>query len=800
MNKTLFVSVLFAFAFINFIFSQSSIKGKVTDELGEPIFNVNIVVDVSKGYATVSDFDGNYSLSVPQGKHTVSASYLGYKTIEKQIELSANQVLSLNFKLAVSEKLLKDVEVTSSTRRNISLEKEVVTIESISLELLKNNNITIGSDAVDKVTGVTLLDGQVSIRGGSGYAYGTGSRVILVIDEIPMLSPERDEILWDFIPMENIRSFEVVKGASSVQYGSSALNGIIAVNTNWPTKKKETSISLFSGMYDNPPREDAKWWTYSTQNYRQNPHEMGIQASHMRKLNDEMDFVVSGAMISNQSHIQTQSNHRIRNNIKWRYRPEKIEGLSISLNSNLLYRNNDQFFIWENGGTGAYNGRSFNDKYLRYSFDPTIKYYFKENNQISIINRVYYDQRLSDDRGNYYGVKVYNDLQYKRSYNHKTANFSADATFGIVNNRDIIKAASFRNFSQNGDGLFVFNTVGAYTQTTTQYENLTLAFGARFDYVRLDTVKTAAKPVFNAGASYEFNRKNIVRFGFGQSFRVPSIAERFVKEEITTLGSGVNAIPIFAGPNPFIKPEEGYTFELGYKKIFEKPKFRLEIDAATFYQYFNDMIEFVFGSNNIDPIDSSTYWGFQMQNISKARIFGWETSINGTKKFKNIDLDFQVGYTYNYAANAQDDPSLGKFFNVVKNSFRAYNLYSSRQNVNTTPPEILESILRYRFRHTLKSDINITYNKLSFGTNIRYYGYIDSVDEVFAIAIPGIKTYRDSKNLKGDWIFDARVNYQFTEILSAGFIIKNLLNRDYQLRPAKPDAPRLFMLQCRVNF
>ena len=782
------------------LFSQSTLTGKVIDAKGEPLYNVNVIVDASKGLASITDFDGNYSISLPEGSYTVVASSLGYQSVEKKITIKTGEKLTVNFSMVVNDKILKEVDILSSTRRSISAEKEVVTIESVSLEILQNNNITIGSEAVDKVTGVTLLDGQVSIRGGSGYAYGTGSRVILVIDEIPLLSPERDEILWDFIPMENVRSFEVVKGASSVQYGSSALNGIVAVNTNWPTKKKETNISMFSGMFDNSPREEATWWTYSTQNYRQNPHEMGIQGSHMRKLNDEMDFVISGAMISNQSHIQNQSNHRIRNNIKWRYRPEKIEGLAISLNSNLLYRNNDQFFIWENSGSGAYKGRSYNDKYLRYSFDPTVKYYFKENNQISLINRVYYDQRLSSDRGDYYGVKVYNDLQYKRSYNHKTANFSADATVGLVNNRDIIKATSFKNFSRKGDGLFHFNTLGAYTQTTTQYENLTIAFGARFDYVRLDTVKTAAKPVFNAGASYELNRKNFVRFGFGQSFRVPSVAERFVKEEITTLGSGANAIPIFAGPNPYIKPEEGYTFELGYKKIFEQPKFRLEIDAAIFYQYFNDMTEFVFASDNIDPADSSTYWGFQMKNISKARIFGWETSINGTKNFKNVDVDFQFGYTYNYAANAEADPSLENFFNVVKNSFKAYNLYRPRQNVNIAPPELLESILRYRFRHTFKSDINITYNKVSFGTNIRYYGYLDAVDEIFAIAIPGISDYRNSKNQKGDWIFDARVNYQFTEAFSAGFIIKNLFNRDYQLRQAKPDAPRMFMLQARINF
>lgn len=798
--KKIFTLLVLILSVTNVIFSQSTIKGKVTDESGEPLFNVNVVVDAAKGYASVTDFDGKYSISLPEGKYKISVSYLGYQTVERSVEISSNQTLSFDFKMAVNEKVLKDVEVISSTRRSISAEKEVVTIESVSLELIQNNNITIASDAVDRVTGVTILDGQVSIRGGSGYAYGTGSRVILVVDEIPLLSPERDEVLWDFIPMENVRSFDVVKGASSVQYGSSALNGIVAVNTNWPTKQKESTITVFGGMMDTPPIEEGKWWIYSTKNFRQQPHEMGIQGSHMRKLNDEMDLVVSGAMISNQTHIQNQSNHRIRNNIKWRYRPEKVEGLVVSLNSNTLYRNNDQFFIWENSGTGAYKGRSYQDKYIRYSIDPVVKYYFKENNQVSAINRVYYDQRLSTNRGNYYGVKVYNDIQYKRSYSHKSVDLSGDITAGIVNNHDIIKAVTFSRFSQNNDGVFHFNTLGTYMQSTTQYENLTVAFGARFDYVRLDTVRAASKPVFNAGLSYELNRKNFLRFGFGQSFRVPSVAERFVKEEITSLNLGSEEIKVYAGPNPDIRPEEGYTFELGYKKFYESPKFRLQIDAAVFYQFFNDMTEFVFSSNQIDPLDGSTYWGFQMQNISKARIFGWETSINGTKNFKKVDLDFMVGYTYNYAANAEADPDLNNFFKVVGNSFRAFNLYNKRQNVNIAPPELLQSMLRYRFRHTLKSDINISYNKFAIGTNIRYYGYMDTYDEIFAFVIPGIRDYKLSKNLKGDWVVDARVNYEFTETFTAGFIVKNLFNRDYQIRPARPDMPRMFVLQGRVTF
>ena len=331
----------------------SGIAGVIIDEKGEPVFSANVIVDAAKGWAAVTDFDGKYEIKLPAGAYDVLVRYIGYEESMQSVIVGVGEKVSLDFSLQQSEQVIGEVEVSSPTKRGIVAEKEVVTVETISTDLIENNVITIGSDAVDRVPGVTLLDGQVSIRGGSGYAYGTGSRVILVIDEIPLLSPERNEILWDFVPMENVKSMDVVKGASSVQYGSAALNGIIAVNTKWPTKKKETNVTVFGSLYDNPPISEGKWWKKSDV-IVEKPHELGVQFAHLRQLTDEMDFVFSGALISNQSHIESQFNKRVRNNIKWRYMPKKVPGLTISLNSNLLYRNNDRFFIWDNNTNGAY--------------------------------------------------------------------------------------------------------------------------------------------------------------------------------------------------------------------------------------------------------------------------------------------------------------------------------------------------------------------------------------------------------------------------------------------------------------
>jgi outer membrane receptor protein involved in Fe transport len=792
MNKFLF-SVLFILSG-SLIFAQSGyVEGKITDSSGEPLFNVNIIVDASKGWATVSDFDGNYKLSLPAGRHNLTFKYIGKEDLIKQVLINEGKSEVLNVVLQGRDVQLGPI-VIGASKRGKAIENEVVSVEVLTSEFLTNNNITNGAEAIDRISGITILDGQASIRGGSGYAYGAGSRVILVIDEMPLLSPERSEVLWDFIPMEDLQQLEVVKGASSVQYGSSALNGIVNVTTKWPTQKKETEISVFHAFYDRAPIREGQWWRYLRGNYRENPHDMGIIYNHRRKLNDEMDFTVGGTLQSNQTHIREQHLHRIRNTMKWRYRPEKVEGLNVGVNSNVYYRNQNVFFIWDGFGEGSYTGESYQDKYLRMMIDPYVKYFFKDNSSIKSLNRVYYDNRIGSE---YYSVSIYNDLQYQRIFKSAKKEIEGGFTGGLVNTHNIIKAVSFRESSVTGDAVFGFNNFATYAQSDVTFKNLTLAGGARFDWITIDNKTQSSKPVFNTGLNYRFLNENFVRASFGQSFRVPALAERFVDESISDNPA------ILVGPNPEIRPESGYSVEVGYRKIVRLKNWRISPDIAFFWQDFEDMVEFVFGFWEHPYFNDSIYLGFSSQNIADAKIFGWEINVNGEGKIGNVALTFMVGYTYNYAANAAEDERLNSFGNVFVNSFRAFRIRDEDHLSfipGITQDNVLNGMLRYRFRHTLKFDIGADIQKFTLGLNVRYYSYIDRVDEIFKVFIPGIDSYRSGKDFKGDWVFDTRVLYNINSNWTVGLIVKNLFNRDYQIRPARPDAPRTFTVQARVRF
>ena len=156
------------------------------------------------------------------------------------------------------------------------------------------------------------MDGQANIRGGSGYSYGAGSRVLLLVDGIPAFQADAGRPNWSHIPVENIGQIEVIKGAASALYGSSAMNGIINVRTAYPTSDPFTKLSFFTNFYNKPRTttnfagiettgEQKAWWNRDevvvdkdtidvTQENR--PREVGFSFAHRQKFGQH-DLVVA---------------------------------------------------------------------------------------------------------------------------------------------------------------------------------------------------------------------------------------------------------------------------------------------------------------------------------------------------------------------------------------------------------------------------------------------------------------------------------------------------------------------------
>ena len=114
------------------------------------------------------------------------------------------------------------------------------------------------------------------------------------------------------------------------------------------------------------------------------------------------------------------------------------------------------------------------------------------------------------------------------------------------------------------------------------------------------------------------------------------------------------------------------------------------------------------------------------------------------------------------------------------------------------------NMLKYRFRHMAKLDIQASYKDFFLGVSARYNSHMVNIDKVFEESIgseeilAGLKEYREKYN-KGALVLDMRMGYTIQKRYKLNFIINNLLNAEYSSRPGDVQAPRNFIFQFQYN-
>ena len=119
-----------------------------------------------------------YQLQVDEGEQKITFRYIGYEEIIKTISLQKNESIVINIALSPSSEQLSTV-VVSAGKYEQKIEEITVSMEVIKPSLIENKNTTDIQTAMDQIPGVNITDGQANIRGGSGWSYGAGTRVLV---------------------------------------------------------------------------------------------------------------------------------------------------------------------------------------------------------------------------------------------------------------------------------------------------------------------------------------------------------------------------------------------------------------------------------------------------------------------------------------------------------------------------------------------------------------------------------------------------------------------------------------------
>ncbi|CAA6814640.1 MAG: Putative vitamin B12 receptor [uncultured Aureispira sp.] len=861
MKRQTLIYWLFTIALVlmsSVVFGQGTIKGILMDSVeNEPMLGAEIRINDKEGnFVTggASDFvEGAYEISVAAGTYDLFCSYMGYATFKKEITIEKGKTLELNINMFEEANVLNIVTKTAS-RFETSVGKSSISIDVIQPSLVDNTNATKVDEVVDKVPGVSVVDGQANIRGGSGFSYGAGSRVLLLVDDLPLLSGDAGQPSWRDIPVENISQIEVVKGAASALYGSSALNGIINIRTAYAKNKPFTKVSVFQTSFLTPKRPVTAWWKrdsievwdaanndvddadtlnpqfLSGRNGYRKPIELGVQFAHRRKIG-KYDLTLGGNYFYQDSYRAGAYERKFRVTANNRYRFSTKVNAGINLNFN--YGQSASFFLWNNTGTLLFGSGSNDANHIyeplagtitestvmRFNIDPFLTAYDNKDGRHRLQTRYY---RVSNENGqNQSNLShlFYGEYQYQRKFKVESSFFGDfKLVAGAVGTYTFSRSQLFGNadYRVYNAGAYIQGEQGFIKEKNSENTKLNLTFGIRwevFNIVSPDSVqidprnpqlvenpepnsidKTGVpRPRFRVGLNYELTPFTFLRASWGEGYRYPTIAERYIA---TQVGSGASSLAILA--NPELKPESGWSAEIGIKQGFKIGNWKGFVDLSGFWTEYQDMMEFTFGGGDPTATAINNIF-FQSINVDDTRIRGFECSVMGTGNIGSVSFNVLAGYTF------------------IAPEFQNWDTDTVIQTLSSSD----YNILKYRNVHNVKFDVEAFFLKdkaLSVGFSLNYNSRMENIDKAFEdiiFNVPGnddqfgIGYYRENFNSGEFTNISARIGYRYAfknaddkEIAAVklSLVGKNLLNQEYMIRPALVDAPTNITVRLDVEF
>lgn len=728
------------------------ITGTVTDrETGKPLIGCNIVVE-STVLGNVSDREGRFSISrLKPGTYAVTAMMIGYRNETKRdVRVIGGGRAETAFALEPTSVEMPTMVVTASKRQQ-SIEDTPVSVDVVNREAIESRSVTTLAEVLTNTAGVGVIDGQLDIRGSTGFNWSAGSRVLFMVDGHPLISGETGGISWDAIPVEQIEAVEVVKGAGSALYGSNAMAGMVNVITRDPSDTPLTRFRLSIGYFDEPAYPEWRWTDrFLTTQIADGAVNLGtalstksVDISHSQKVGPVGLLLNVGRK---QSDGYKENGDFSRWNIfaKAKVRPTSNQTLVVTG----MYASDDHgdFLQWKSqdralevpdaelGNSVTNEKTSINATFkqgVNALFAYTVKAnffrvgwhnHFYDNDDYAITDRTGFEIQTDYVRGPHSLTTGSEVIFYETDSPMYGRQKTGDAALYA---EDVISAGKF----------------------------ITVTAGGRYDYHVVEGIGSDRQISPRVGMSSRPWRGGSIRASAGYGFRAPSIAEVFANLTV----SGFRVIP-----NLELKDaERAWNFETGLHQEFIlrtgdpgssgsivrdpfgwiRSNFNPAgmIDLAVFYSRYRNMIDVVYNADSA---------AIQFDNLNRARNAGVELRLSAA--FFRGRLSLNSGFTYIDPVNLET----GKMLNY-----------------------------RSRYRFTGGGAL-----KLGRVTLACDYRYASRAEEIFNL-------YPNDQRVAMH-VMDARILYTFGNYqISAE--VKNLRNYHYSLRQRSIEPLRQFVLSLR---
>lgn len=732
------------------VFAQGLLEGKVIDEETSSVIglaNIKINLQDSKEYLqTQSEISGIYKFrNLEPGNYDIKVTCMGYEDYTNKVIIENSKTTTLNIFLKVAEIEIEKINVTS-TKTEVTLQQTPSSISIVTSDEIRKKNIQTFDNVLEQVQGVTLNRSSginvnsLSIRGSSDVAGGgIGNRVLLLLDGRPSLTGDSKGALWSLIPVSIIERTEVVKGAFSSLYGSSAIGGVVNVITKKPTYNAYTSVNFNYGFYQK--LSDSLRFTNSLLTFSSADI---IHSNTIKKFS----YLLNLNYNNNDGHSQ-QTNYDFYSGIgKFTYDVFGNRDLELTLQ----FTNSNSGFphYWRKQAGSVADPYKIADYYIgdkikkkTQSYDlfyravPNAKskyttrfyYYYLNSNSYYNPNNPVSLEFADTGKGlntfiNSYNIGNISQVDYQLGKNNYLVS-------GIDFQMNIVKSDPqeilYGNQQMNNFGIFAQDQLKILED---KYRNpvLEATLGARLDLNKvvsgIQSFELSPKfsLVYSPVTDNDIIKNTAYRFLVGRAFRAPSIAEIYFKKE---LFGGFDFLY-----NPDLRPEQMISAEIGVRKQFTN---RFTFDLAFFYNRYQDLIQYV-------NTGTSIYGPFQVQNIADSQIKGFEFSLD-----------------YNSSVKINNNP-FEYFFNISYTYLNARDLSANRK----------DDFLPYK-----------PVNNFLFTTNFAYYGFNLDINGKYLSAIDEVLFYK-LEEPESYFLMGMKLSKEITKKMSFFIGINNLFDVSYQ--------------------
>ncbi len=246
-NFLVMVSILYILPYSALSMPSGGIEGRVVDiETQKPLFNVNVFLK-GTGLGSATDPQGRYYITdVKAGKYEIVATLMGFRKESQVIEVYPDQWIKVDFKLKESEISMGGIVVTGTKTKHLIDESPVPIVMIGEKDINRYNALNVG-ESMDYLTGIYFNTSFTSMANDELQIQGLPSTYSLIL-----LDGERVSGRFPLtqISTDMVERIEVVKGPTSVLYGSDAMGGVCNIITKKQGEKPFLNGTVSYGSYD----------------------------------------------------------------------------------------------------------------------------------------------------------------------------------------------------------------------------------------------------------------------------------------------------------------------------------------------------------------------------------------------------------------------------------------------------------------------------------------------------------------------------------------------------------------------